>query len=57
MTTETKAKLNLKGRENYLEWSKRFKGLVYTEDWGTIANGVFTEAPVVKGKKLRNGFL
>ena len=57
MTTETKAKLNLKGRENYLEWSKRFEGLVYTEDWGTIANGVFTEASVVKGKEAKKWVL
>ena len=37
-------KLTLRGRENFIEWMKRFQGLVELEDWCTYSNGSFTEA-------------
>jgi hypothetical protein len=54
MTTETsKNKLILKGRENYLEWSKRFEAISLIEDWGTVKNGVFIPASVEEEKEAK----
>jgi hypothetical protein len=54
MTTETsKNKLILKGRENYLEWSKRFEAMAIIEDWGDIENGVFISSSEEEEKEAK----
>ena len=54
MTTETsKNKLILKGRENYLEWSKRFEAMAITEEWGNIEAGIFTPQSTAKEKDAK----
>ena len=53
-TTEShQKKLILRGRENFIEWSKRFQALVDIEDWGTMNEGIFTPASPAKGKEAK----
>ena len=54
MTTETsKSKLILKGRENYLELTRRFEAMVEIDEWESIVNGKFIEASPAKGKEVK----
>ena len=52
-TESSQKKLILKGRENFIEWTKRFHGLVVNEDWGTVTDGVYKPATPEKGKEAK----
>ena len=52
-TESSQKKLILKGRENFIEWTKRFHGLVVNEDWWTVTDGVYKTANPEKGKEAK----
>ena len=52
-TDSSHKKLILKGRENFIEWTKRFHAMVELEEWGNIKDGVYTATTPEKGKEAK----